>query len=1569
MAKQLNKKLVIGLTVGGMVVATIICVVLIGTLPEKDPEYYVRQAEQAIEAGNHWNAARLYSRAWRVSNDPEYLVDAGQAALDAGNADEARQFWQKAIISSPKLERAQQKILEFVLEVARVAGGVSLWQQVHAEAGKLLEINDQSSVGLHAMGLSELLLRNVKPEYEETAADYLVRAVELAPANAEYASSLASYYASKEEGDKAEQVHRRLLEVAPDDPLAHRQFGLFLGNARRFDESLAELTRAVELGKDDPDNLIALAQYWIGRGLLTRSDAGATTLPTTQPAMTEEECFKKAEATLIQAIETDPNAYAGYFALGTLYRMQNDAERAAAVYNQRLERQGSPHGHMKWLERRDKMRLLGEAFRVTLAQVTEAPEDAEKNNKLIEKADRLYHRAIAESSESAADVLAMKGRILAARNEYRDAIKALEDAEQRMAGINPEVRLTLADLYTRVGETGAADKALRELLGQFPNNAVGWAMLARVCNANNNPQLALQMADRALQIEPDNRNAIISKMTAYRALGNWEKVREIQSQISIEGDDEGVRQRLAQAMLLRYQAADQESPDPELVAQAEEAFRFVLDHEPANELALRQLVDLLRNGKRFDEMNKVLDDALAATSAADDAKSRRLQQSVRLLRAIVDPNTSEDDRLRTMEQLVREGEYEDESVRELEYVMLYEQTGKSAQVLEHIKKAMAMRPKDSRLIEVIFRFALREKDSALAEEVLKLASDVNADGVQGHFYSGRYWLAIRNDPARAAQAFRSGLDISGTHSEGHMWLGRALLAAERLDEAKNAFERSVQINPNNALAHVGLAQIAEYRGEPAVMKQHFEAAKRLAPENQWVQRKVREEDDRANPENAIARREQERSQLPKDANEITADNIVDLLQLARLYVDTGQSEKAEGVFRQAIELNRGNETLRHHNAPWSYASYLRLRTPPNADLGLKVLEEHKQGIAVPPKKAEAQILVGRHLEDTARLGLADAPTLEAIDAAYEAAPAIHESFEVLLELGQWYERTRRMAKAEEMFRRAVDKARTDPGAPMKERIATRVLINAMIQSHDVERRDVVDKAIADYVTRFPEDTRGKLLEAQNYLETGRDSKAMEALSQFLQSEPNHAEAYFHRGYLYYRQGKWDSAIEDLRRADTLNLTGYGERHHVLIADAYRRKGQPDAAVNELEGVIASNPDAQAVAQYLVRVLSELGRFDQAEALALRYSRRFPDAYDWSLRLGEILLARKADHRRIIEYFQRAAEQSGFAPNVVDRALRVMMGFDQFDDVIRYVGEVVPADKQSPSHSVVVAEAQAKSGRKNEAIATFEAAMAQTRTLPLGAFGVVVASVRGTLGEDEAMKLLQASLAETPEDAHTNYALAQRHTARAREAQAANQPDQAATEWAEAEKCAKKARASAKEPRDQLDALRLLAQILYSQKQFEACKNAYVEALTIDAHFVLALNNLAYLLLQDMNNPQEALEYSRRAARLDGGAEVQDTYGWNLTLLGRYADALVPLNRAIEADPDSAIALYHRAMTYRRLSEATTNPTEQAAQLEQARADARRAEQLAANSKDEANLANVRSLLKELGLEVTEAPTP
>ena len=49
MAKRINKNLVASLTIFGMLVTTIGGVVMVTLLPEKDPEFYVEQANQVLE--------------------------------------------------------------------------------------------------------------------------------------------------------------------------------------------------------------------------------------------------------------------------------------------------------------------------------------------------------------------------------------------------------------------------------------------------------------------------------------------------------------------------------------------------------------------------------------------------------------------------------------------------------------------------------------------------------------------------------------------------------------------------------------------------------------------------------------------------------------------------------------------------------------------------------------------------------------------------------------------------------------------------------------------------------------------------------------------------------------------------------------------------------------------------------------------------------------------------------------------------------------------------------------------------------------------------------------------------------------------------------------------------------------------------------------------------------------------------------------------------------------------------------------------------------------------------------
>jgi Tfp pilus assembly protein PilF len=79
--------------------------------------------------------------------------------------------------------------------------------------------------------------------------------------------------------------------------------------------------------------------------------------------------------------------------------------------------------------------------------------------------------------------------------------------------------------------------------------------------------------------------------------------------------------------------------------------------------------------------------------------------------------------------------------------------------------------------------------------------------------------------------------------------------------------------------------------------------------------------------------------------------------------------------------------------------------------------------------------------------------------------------------------------------------------------------------------------------------------------------------------------------------------------------------------------------------------------------------------------------------------------------------------------------------------------------------------------------------------------------------------------------------------------------------------------------------------------------------VTALNNLAFILAENANKADEALQYAQKAKELQpDNPEVDDTLGWVLYRKGVYASAVSYLERAV-AKQSTAVRQFHLAMAY------------------------------------------------------------
>ncbi|PYT27311.1 MAG: hypothetical protein DMG57_18760 [Acidobacteria bacterium] len=91
---------------------------------------------------------------------------------------------------------------------------------------------------------------------------------------------------------------------------------------------------------------------------------------------------------------------------------------------------------------------------------------------------------------------------------------------------------------------------------------------------------------------------------------------------------------------------------------------------------------------------------------------------------------------------------------------------------------------------------------------------------------------------------------------------------------------------------------------------------------------------------------------------------------------------------------------------------------------------------------------------------------------------------------------------------------------------------------------------------------------------------------------------------------------------------------------------------------------------------------------------------------------------------------------------------------------------------------------------------------------------------------------------------------------------------------------------------------------------YREAVDFDPTNVQALNNLAYLLAEYAQQPDEALRYAQKALELNPDEPgVEDTLGWVLYHKGLYSAALTHLEQAASKKKGPAASQYHLAMAY------------------------------------------------------------
>ncbi len=1471
MARKLNKNLVGILTLAVMATLMVISVLLVQNLPGQDPEVYAAQAIEHEAKGEFNLAARTYQRAFQKdpAKNPEYLVLAAKSAVKAGSLEDlaqARTLLFESLVRNSSLKSALIFSTELEFEIAELFGGKLQWGSVREKATRLLESDSESPLGHHALGVAYLRLRGEDPSHEKKGEEGLTRALELDPTNVDIMRSLTEQlWRSAMRADaagratEAESIRQTVesivasgiercgdTEEASELKQLQATYGLYNG---RVEEGLVALEALAE----------AETEGTACRMQLGRLYAGFTPSPAPRD-------LNRAKALFAKALEVDPTDGLTYKLLGRTLRFEGKTEEESALYLRGLAAIPYEKNFRSFRNNTYRVDFMTELFLADLNKIDEArrAEDETARLKALDRAEEWVAKLQEEVDEKALSVRFMRASLLYAQREYVSATKEAE-AASRTAGADhhfPLQRL-LAELYVRRQQWGAARESLEKAMILRPGSPRLYIRLGQVHLSLGEPAKALQYLNPGrpaalVEYLQSNRMAQDLLAKAYEDLGQPDRAMEVIRRSGRSSAEEALREANVLLGEGRYE-------------EVERKIKSVLADEPENVKATEALARLYGMTDRIEEARSTL--APLRTKDPENEQYRRLDRQLMLY-----AEKDEASRERMKEAFFKEEK--DPFRRALSLYDLYRNQKRDEEASVQLEEAERLRPDDARVIEHQLRSALVAKDWAKADKYAAKHAELNIDGTEGKIAQGRIALAKgqKGDVEQAIELIRAGLEAYPSYSMGWAHLADAYVRAGRQREAKTVLERALEIDPTNGFANRAMAQFAVRDGDEEAQAKYVVLAAKFLPNDPWVRSQNQILKEKENPEKGIAQREKLRRENP--------DNLENLVLLARLYGlrSVGDYDKAAEVYREAMRVSGGDVGMAREFS--TFLGREDVQRPAEGEKLLKDLLTSEEDIS---KKAQIAVYLGQFYETQ--------KTLATADRHFRLAVSLDPSIDVLVLAAEYYARTNRLQRAQEYYERAL--TAMDDSSTSAASTRSRI-IGLLLARGDLEE---AKKRIDDYIQRYPDDAQGRVFEGAYHRMGGDIKKSKEAFDAFLEKHPDDALALWQRGQLYKLMGRWQSAINDFKRAKVFSPNGLEYQHRIALADALIEVERADEAIAELKSILDERPDENSVAKALVDAYQRVRppRYADAESLIYSFMARYPDDPKWPALLGGLGLA-SGDLNRAIEGYEAAAETARYRGSTVKDLFAAYKTAGHAQDIIRFSDERLSArllDEMDQALSLL-AWAYARIGDPEKSAETYDRAL-DAAGEDFGAYTRIVVAMNTTLGGEVVLARARTRLAKDPENVGLLRSLVfLLHVNR--------KPEEAI------EYCNRIIQFAVHDD-DRLFGELASGMFSDSLERHEDAKGHYEAALRIDANQPRALNNLAYLLIEHMDNAAEALPYAERAYRVQPtDSNVLDTYGWALAKNKRFGDAAGMLLRALEIQRNDYVAMYHLGIVNEQMGE-------------------------------------------------------
>lgn len=774
---------------------------------------------------------------------------------------------------------------------------------------------------------------------------------------------------------------------------------------------------------------------------------------------------------------------------------------------------------------------------------------------------------------------------------------------------------------------------------------------------------------------------------------------------------------------------------------------------------------------------------------------------------------------------------------------LFMRQGKTEQARAELSQAAKLKPDDAAVIERQFTLALTDAKWGEAQALAQRAATLNLDAAGGAFFNARL-LAQQGKLQQAAAELDKALQQRPIYAEGWRMLGdtRRLLADHAA--ARAAYEHALQQQPDHVAAMRGLAIIAEQSGNAELALSWYRRALTAAPDDERLAEEyLNYEQARGDANKALAARLARVQAQPADVSNRRATALL-MLQL-------NQVAQAQAMAQELVNQNpddRDNMTTlaavqRAAGDEEGFAATIE-----------RFIQKRSTAITAADWQSIAQLQARANRADRAMQAYEQAIKLE--DA--RTRPATRELADYLWELG-------RVAQAAEHYQKLHQQDATDAA------VADR-LTEAFIQTR---RLDEAQALLTASQTQRPSDAKLLILRATLAWARGDQTAAMTAIDQAVELAPLLPMARLKRAELLSTNSQRDAAtIAELNKA--LELDPNLSAARLMLAAVQQRRGERTEAALTLQSLLRRTPSALDARLSLVALWFDAQQWLPLRTLLDESAKLYPSDARW-LRLA----ARAAQASgRVDESLPLLEKALAIDPSPMNLAevVTFQLRANRADAALASLKRSSQATQESPQLSALLGRALVMTGQRDQGLASFTHAIKQTLS-PADAL-VVTQQMVQAVGIDEALSHLQPLVSTTGLKLELALAQAEADAGRFDASLRRLRLIDAQLSPSAAE-------------RPLVD--RLLSLSLHQTSQFAEARAVYERMLKRSPTDLQTLNNLAYLLTENLNSAAAAVPLAERAAQISpGDAQVLDTLGWAQFKSGQTEAAAKNLELSVRA---------------------------------------------------------------------------